>query len=102
MLRPRRDTQIILKTREKSPSKFLEVNRRQKRLQIDLAGVERSNVDQALAPIAVAPERNNKSPIPIPRNSLNIRRSMCSIERELLDMPVSPDSSITTQFATIR
>jgi hypothetical protein len=65
MLRPRRNTRIPLRYRESSPPHLCQSNFRQKRSQIDVAGVERNNVDQALAPIAAAPECSDEPPIPI-------------------------------------
>jgi hypothetical protein len=65
MLRPRKNTRIPLRYRESSPPHLCQSNCRQKRPQIDVAGVERNNVDQALAPIAAAPECSDKPPIPI-------------------------------------
>jgi hypothetical protein len=62
MLRPRRFTQIPLRYRSSSPPKTLQSNGQRKRRRTDLAGAGRSDVDQALAPIAVAPEFSDEPP----------------------------------------
>jgi hypothetical protein len=56
MLRPRRDTRIPLRYREKSPPRIDRSNNQHKRRRIEVAGAERNIVDQALAPIAAASE----------------------------------------------
>jgi hypothetical protein len=66
MLRPRREPQIPLRYRLNSPPQSQQSNNRQKRRRIDLTVVERNDVDQALAPIAVAPEFGDEPPTFIP------------------------------------
>jgi Transposase IS4 len=66
MLRPRRITQIPLRYRSRSPPKTLQSNNQRKRRRIDLAGAGRSDVDQALAPIAAAPECSDEPPTFVP------------------------------------
>jgi hypothetical protein len=63
MLRPRRNTRIPLRYRESLSPHLCQFNCRQKRPQIDVAGVERNNIDQALAPIAAAPECSDEPSI---------------------------------------
>jgi hypothetical protein len=66
MLRPRRDTRIPLRYREKSPPRLDRSSNQHKRRRIEVAGAERNNIDQALAPIAVALECSTEPPILIP------------------------------------
>lgn len=56
MLLARRDIQIPLRNRFKLPPLTLSKNRRRKIPYINVASIERDDVDQALAPIAVAPD----------------------------------------------
>ncbi|KAF7504870.1 hypothetical protein GJ744_001668 [Endocarpon pusillum] len=62
MLRPRRNTQIPLRSGENSPPQILQNNNQRKRRRIDPEKVDRNNVDQALAVIAPAPECTNEPP----------------------------------------
>jgi Transposase IS4 len=62
MLRPRRDIQIPLRYRTSSPLLSLQKKNQRKRPRIDVASVERDDVDQALAAIAAAPECTDEPP----------------------------------------
>jgi hypothetical protein len=62
MVRPRRDIQIPLRCREKSPPQLLHENKQLKRRKIEPKNVDRNDVDQALTVIAAAPEYTNATP----------------------------------------
>ena len=62
MLRPRRDTQKPLRYRSSSPPPLSQVQKEPKRRRIELATVDRNDVDQALAVIAPAPECVDEPP----------------------------------------
>ncbi|KAF7506278.1 hypothetical protein GJ744_012086 [Endocarpon pusillum] len=62
MLRPRRDTRIPLRYRDKSPPQLPTNSNQRKRRRIDPEKVDRNNVDQALAVIAPAPECTDEPP----------------------------------------
>jgi hypothetical protein len=66
MIRPRRDTQIPLRYREKSLPRFSKTNNHLKRRKIDSKSVDRNDVDLALAVIAPAPECSDEPPTLIP------------------------------------
>jgi hypothetical protein len=60
MLRPRRDTRIPLRYRSSSPPRVHRANNELKRRKIDPERIDRNDADQALAPIAAAPEDHSE------------------------------------------
>ena len=62
MIRPRRDTQIPLRYRDKSPPRFSQTSNHSKRRKIDPKTIDRNDVDLALAVIAPAPECGDEPP----------------------------------------
>jgi hypothetical protein len=66
MLRPRRDTQIPLRYRSRSPPRVYRANNEIKRRKIDPERIDRNDADQDLAPIAAAPEDHSEPLTSIP------------------------------------
>lgn len=91
MLRPRRDTQIHLKVILSPQPPTLSKNNQRKRRYIDVASIERDDVDQALAPIAVAPESTDEPPSLISIELPQFEANYISIGLGLLDTLIYPN-----------